>query len=76
MTTERRNPDLDDVFLDHAGEPINQPARGKPKRRRPATAGGRDRIRRRAFRVLALLADLTAEQRSAVLKAAERLNRA
>lgn len=48
MTTERRNPDLDDVFLDHAGDSVNEPARGKPKRRRPATAGGRDRIRRRA----------------------------
>jgi hypothetical protein len=68
----RHNPDLD-AFME-GGEPVNQPPRGQRRRRK--VAGSRDKIRRRAFRVLALLADLAADDRLAVLKAAERLNRA
>jgi hypothetical protein len=37
--------------------------------------GKRDLPRQKAFKVLALLSDLNAAERSAVLKAAERLNR-
>ncbi len=71
---DRTNHDLDDAFEDHPpGESVNRPARGK---RRKSAKGQRDAIRRRAFKVLALLADLSQSQRSAVLKAAERLSKA
>lgn len=66
----RPNKDLDAAF---AGPPVNEFPKGK--RRKQAT-GDRDKVRRRAFRVLALLSDLPAKQRLAVLRAAERLNRA
>ena len=67
----RDNPDLDDVFLNHAAE---RPKPVKPRRRRQS--GNRDKVRRYAFRVLALLAGLDATDRERVLKAAQRLNRA
>jgi hypothetical protein len=65
----RDNQDLDDVFMNHGEE--------KPKtKRRKRVTGAQDAIRRRAFRVLAILADLGGKDRLKVLKAAERLNRA
>lgn len=47
-----------------------------PKRKRKAAALKRDAARRRAFKVLALLSDLDAPQRSQVLKVAMRLSTA
>lgn len=73
----RANPDLDAVFgIDSTVENVNEFPRKRPKVKRKREPGSRDLIRRKAFKVLALLADLTAKQRMAVLKAAERLNRA
>lgn len=71
----RENPDLDDVFLGHAGDGISgrKPAK---QRKRLKASGERDRTRRYAFRVLALLAGLDAPARARVLKSAMRLNRA
>ena len=68
----RENPDLDAVFDGATAATLPLPR--EKKRRKEKT--DRDVIRRRAFRVLALLADLDARHRLAVLKAAERLNRA
>jgi hypothetical protein len=68
----RTNADLDTVFYD--AEPVNSHHLPKQRRKKPAP-GKRDAIRRRAFKVLALLADLGSADRLAVLKAAERLNR-
>jgi hypothetical protein len=70
--TLRPNDDLDRVFND--GERLDQLPR-RTKKRRKAT-GDRDVVRRKAFRVLAILADLPAGERLKVLKAAVRLNRA
>jgi hypothetical protein len=84
MATDlRHNADLDDVCFNHQGGPVNKlpPEHSAKKptkswtRKRRAT-GAADKVRRRAFRVLALLADLGAAERSRVLQAAERLNRA
>jgi hypothetical protein len=70
----RPNPDLDSVFL-NSTEDINSTRLPRQRRKKPAP-GKRDLIRRKAFKVLALLSDLSAGDRLAVLKAAERLNRA
>ena len=49
----RENPDLDDVFLDHKGAGLHA---AKPtKQRQPRSTTDRDKVRRFAFRVLALL---------------------
>jgi hypothetical protein len=72
-TTMRTNEDLDAMFAD--APPVNSHRLPK-QRRRSKTPGKRDQLRRRAFRVLALLADLGAADRLLVLRAAERLNRA
>jgi hypothetical protein len=70
----RDNSDLDRVFL---GSTDNVNSTRLPKqRRKKAAPGKRDALRRRAFKVLAILADLGSADRLAVLKAAERLNRA
>jgi hypothetical protein len=71
---ERRNDDLDAAFGEAASVNDNHLPRTRKTRRK--ASGDRDRIRRKAFRVLALLADLPAGERLAVLRAAERLNRA
>jgi hypothetical protein len=71
----RDNPDLDNVFLDSNGQDVNEPAKGQRKRKRPAGLS-RDRVRRYAFRALALLADLSAAARERVLKFAMKINRA
>jgi len=71
MSDLRNNHDLDAAFGD--AEPLNSTRLPKQKRRRKHD---RDQVRRRAFRVLALLADLTARERLMVLQAATRLNRA
>jgi hypothetical protein len=70
----RPNPDLDSVFLGSV-ENVNSTRLPKQRRKKPAP-GKRDLLRRKAFKVLALLADLGSADRLAVLKAAERLNRA
>jgi hypothetical protein len=78
----RENPDLDRFMreTDPDAVPIRvklpMPQQQQRKRTRKAGAPDRDQVRRRAFRVLALLADLDAQGRARVLKAAERLNRA
>jgi hypothetical protein len=77
----RENPDLDRFMRDTDPDatPIKlKLARQRQQRKRTRKAGSpdRDQVRRRAFRVLALLADLDAPGRARVLKAAERLNRA
>jgi hypothetical protein len=69
----RDNPDLDAAFFD--AEPVNSTRLPKQRKRKPAP-GKRDLLRRRAFKVLAILADLGSADRLAVLRAAERLNRA
>lgn len=69
----RDNADLDAAFQD--GPSLTSPRLPKQRRKKP-TPGKRDLIRRKAFRVLALLSDLGAADRLAVLKAAERPNRA
>jgi hypothetical protein len=71
----RDNPDLDDVFLTSNGQDVNRPAKGQKKRKRAAGLS-RDRVRRHAFRALALLADLSAAERERVLKFALKINRA
>ncbi len=53
--TERHNPDLDDVFLSAAGS-VNGPPRAKPRKKQRA-GGARDAIRRRAFKILAAIAE-------------------
>jgi len=68
----RENQDLDDVFLPDGDE--DRPKRVKRKRRK-GIVGQRDRYRRIAFKVLALLSDLDPKQRSAVLRTAERLSK-
>jgi hypothetical protein len=70
----RDNPDLDSAFYGATGS-INSLNLPKPRRRKVAS-GKRDALRRRAFKVLALLADLGSADRLAVLKSAERLNKA
>jgi hypothetical protein len=70
---ERRNDDLDAAFGEAAS--VNDNHLPRTRKRRKAS-GDRDRIWRKAFRVLSLLADLPAGERLAVLRAAERLNRA
>src|SRR5262249_1145301 len=65
----RENPELDDVFLNHTGD---GPARKPTRLRKRRATGGRDKTRRLAFRVLALLAGLDAPGRERVLKAALR----
>jgi hypothetical protein len=74
---KKRSPlnDVIDMLKEHqpeadfsSAEPTKPPKKAKP--------GQRDVIRRRAFKVLALLSDLGAAERTAVLKAAVRLNRA
>jgi hypothetical protein len=70
----RDNPDLDTAFYG-ATESVNSTRLPKQRRKKPAP-GKQDLLRRKAFKVLALLADLNAVDRLAVLKAAERLNRA
>jgi hypothetical protein len=72
--TLRNNDDLDAVF--DGAESLTSHRLPKQKQRRKAAPGRRDQIRRRAFRVLAILADMGAADRAAVLKAAERLNKA
>jgi hypothetical protein len=74
MRDQRLNPDLDAAFLGAAGD-INSLKLPK-QRRKKAAPGKRDVLRRKAFRVLALLSDLNAADRLAVLRTAERLNRA
>jgi hypothetical protein len=69
----RENADLDSVFFN--AEPATSPRLPKERRKKPAP-GKRDVIRRRAFRALAMLADLGSSDRLAVLQAAERVNRA
>jgi len=64
----RDNPDLDSFMRETADKPR--------KRRRKAVRLKRDAARRRAFKVLALLADLDAPQRAQVLKVAARLSNA
>jgi hypothetical protein len=65
----RDNPDLDDIFLDYEGGSVNR----KPVRQ-PDAGPERDKTRRLAFRVLAMLSRLDAPSRRRVLKAALRLN--
>jgi hypothetical protein len=75
--SQRPNPDLDDVFLGAAdpGPTPNGPV--KPKKRKRSAAGlDRDKTRRIAFKLLALLADLSAPDREKVLKCALRIHRA
>jgi hypothetical protein len=69
----RDNQDLDAAFYD--AEPVNSTRLPKQRRKKPAP-GKRDVIRRRAFKVLGMLADLPAAERLAVLRACERLNKA
>jgi hypothetical protein len=69
----RINSDLDAAF--YVAEPVTSHRLPKQRRKKPAP-GKRDAVRRRAFKVLAILADLGSADRLAVLKAAERLNRA
>jgi hypothetical protein len=66
----RDNEALDEFMADTAD--ANTPR----KRRRKAARLKRDQARRRAFRVLALLADLDAPQRAQVLKVATKLSTA
>jgi hypothetical protein len=67
----RPNDDLDAILGDVP--PINGPLpRAKAKRRKPTLDP--DQVRRRAFRLLALIADLSAGDRLRVIRAAERLN--
>ena len=70
----RDNPDLDDAFLG-AAQDVNRPAKGQRKRKKNPRLTT-DQARRYAFRVLGLLAGLEVSQRTQVLAAAERLNRA
>jgi hypothetical protein len=74
QTRRRKAEEAGDVFLGHTGEPAA--SRKLPKGRRKRSPGDRDAVRRRAFKVLALLADLDAKERAKVLQAAARLNRA
>jgi hypothetical protein len=67
----RRSPDLDAILGDVP--PINGKL-PKAKAKRCKSARDRDAVRRRAFRVLSLLADLSAGDRLRVIRAAERLN--
>jgi hypothetical protein len=69
----RSNADLDAAFYD--AEAVTSPRLPK-QRKRKLVPGKRDVVRRRAFKVLALLSDLGSADRLAVLRAAERLNRA
>jgi hypothetical protein len=75
--SQRINPDLDAEFLG-AGA-ADQTPNGQVKRRKrrlSATGLDRDKTRRIAVRVLALLADLPAPDREKVLKCALRVHRA
>lgn len=69
---ERKNPDLDAVLGDAPG--LKSPLPKIKKRRKPSSLD-RDKSRRLAFKVLALLADLGAKERQRVLNHAIRLNR-
>ncbi len=62
----RTNPDLDDFMTD------TQPTR---KRRRKSPVIKTDAVRRRAFKVLAILADLDAKTRDRVLRKAINLSK-
>jgi hypothetical protein len=75
--SQRINPDLDAAFMG-AGNADTTPNGQTRKRRKRRSPGGldRDRTRRIAFRVLALLADLPAPDREKVLKCALRIHRA
>jgi hypothetical protein len=75
--SQRHNPDLDDVFL-AAGDSSPTPnGQVKPKKRKRSAASlDRDKTRRIAFKLLALLADLPAPDREKVLKCALRIHRA
>jgi hypothetical protein len=72
----RENADLDSVFF--GVEPVNstKPLPKRPRKSSCKELGKRDRIRRRAFRILSALSDLCASDRLEVLRAAIRLNRA
>lgn len=71
---ERLNPDLDDFMA--ATEDVNSTRLPKQKRRRKRPATSKDLIRRHAFRVLAAMAGLEANDRERVLRLAMRLNKA
>lgn len=68
----RNNDDLDAAFAD---APSVNGTKLPPAKRRRKAGDRRDQLRRRAFRLLAQIADLNARDRAAVLKTAERLNR-
>ena len=69
----RDNPDLDDVFLESMSPGAKRTKRRRKARSQPLSA---DQARRYAFKVLSILSGLSAPQRTQVLKAADRLNRA
>lgn len=66
----RDNPELDQFMNDTASPPPIPKRKGKRK----AVRLKRDAARRRAFRVLAMLADLDAPQRAQVLRIAAKLS--
>lgn len=66
--TDRINTDLDDFMAETADTAPRK--RRKPRRTKMA----RDAVKRRAFRVLAILADLDASQRERVLRMASKLS--
>lgn len=67
---DRDNPDLDDFMAD------TEPGARKKRRKRRASVVKADDVRRRAFRVLAVLADLDAKTRDRILRKALALSKA
>jgi hypothetical protein len=75
--SQRINPDLDAEFMGAGAADQTPNGQVKPPKRKRSAAGlDRDKTRRIAFQVLALLADLAASDRERVLKSALRIHRA